>query len=112
MPFDLQAVVEDMDSHVAKRQAEGASKEGLTGAVIGSMLRSIARQFDALEARLLATEKCLPEYHGVYRVEGPPYAKNAVVTHNGGMWIARTRTKTKPGTDATWTLCVKGGDRR
>lgn len=37
------------------------------------------------------------------------YADNAVVSHDGSMFIALQSTDTEPGTDATWQLAVKRG---
>lgn len=49
----------------------------------------------------------VPKYEGVWH-EGE-YEKGINVTFGGSQWVANELTKSKPGTDGTWTLCVKKG---
>jgi hypothetical protein len=48
-----------------------------------------------------------PKYMGVW-VEGE-YEEGMLATFGGSIWNAQSDTKSKPGTDGTWLLCVKKG---
>jgi hypothetical protein len=37
------------------------------------------------------------------------YERGAAVTFDGSLWLARSTTRTKPGTDDTWQMIVKRG---
>ena len=59
--------------------------------------------------KLLETQPQL-EYKGVYE-PGATYLKNALVTHEGSLWIARSNTGSAPGNPggSHWKMCVKRG---
>ena len=47
---------------------------------------------------------------GVYK-SGQRYAENTLVSFQGGLWISRAPTETRPGSGSpSWRLCVKRGD--
>ena len=52
-----------------------------------------------LEARSLA-------YEGVHE-KGRTYSPNTLVTHKGGLWVAKELTNTVPGTSNDWKLTHK-----
>ena len=69
-----------------------------------------AARLDALEARLHALEQ-RPQlaYKGVH-VNAQPYAEGALVTRDGGLWLAERFTNQRPGqVDSGWRLVVKRG---
>ena len=52
------------------------------------------------------SEKGWPEYLGAW-TDGVSFERGAVVSRNGGMWIAERTTGLKPGdADSGWRLCV------
>lgn len=71
---------------------------------------------DKLEVRIAALEASIAElqsnafeYRGVFE-EGAEYRKNAVVTHDGGLWIAVVpKTNRVPGASPDWRLAVRKG---
>lgn len=38
-----------------------------------------------------------------------PYPRGIAVTHDGSLWLARTETRAKPGTNDDWQMIVKRG---
>ena len=65
----------------------------------------------ANRVRSLETQPQL-KYMGVWE-GGVDYARNSLVTHEGGLWIAKSATGACPGAvhdqGRTWQLCVKKG---
>jgi hypothetical protein len=47
-------------------------------------------------------------YSGTFQ-QGVTYQTNEAVTHDGSVWIARTSTSARPGTNSDWQLAVKRG---
>lgn len=72
------------------------------------------RKIEALERQIEALRADRPMLADSYRGVWPaasfePYRKGAFVTHDGSLWIARTETRSKPGTADDWQLAVKRG---
>jgi hypothetical protein len=61
-----------------------------------------------LDERIKALEQQPFEYLGVHEY-GKAYRKNAVVTRNGGLWIAKADTVLAPGDGPDWQLAVRAG---
>ena len=43
-------------------------------------------------------------------LEGREYHSGNLTVHNGSLWCAQERTKSKPGTNGEWQLWVKRGE--
>jgi hypothetical protein len=74
----------------------------------------LARHKEELERRLKELEA--RDYRGVWASD-KRYAKNAMVTFDGSLWIARSDSQSiRPGTSSAWQLAVRKGsdgkDRR
>lgn len=68
----------------------------------------VDRSLREIHDRLDAIEKKGIEYKGVYQ-SAQEYKRGHIVTHKGAMWHANVFTRSVPGTNAEWTLCVKAG---
>jgi hypothetical protein len=70
----------------------------------------IDRSFEQFEKRIaqLEAKQTAVEYRGTWLTD-VKYSKGSLATHAGSMWSAEQDTLSKPGTDATWRLCVKNG---
>lgn len=84
---------------------------------VARMLEPALERLDALERRSaeLESRQSLVEsksmtYEGVWK-DGVTYEPGAAVTHQGGVWVTRTATRTRPGTGDVrdWVLAVKSG---
>lgn len=92
--------------------------------VLGPVFESILKRFARIEAHAAETERRSAQR--VQRLEermaaasglrylgthdpGECYEVGDGVTCGGSLWVARSRTSSKPGTDATWQLAVKHG---
>lgn len=53
-------------------------------------------------------EVAIPLYRGIHDKE-KSYTLGDCVTHDGSTWVAKEKTTSRPGTDATWQLMVKKG---
>lgn len=73
-----------------------------------SVVRPMKSELKDLRERIEALEAHPLKYLGTYE-RGQMYAKNAVVTHGGSMWIALRPTQQIPGPGDGWQLCVKHG---
>lgn len=68
--------------------------------------RRSAQRVQRLEERMAAASGL--RYLGTHD-PGEVYEPGDGVTCGGSLWVARSRTSSKPGTDATWQLAVKHG---
>jgi hypothetical protein len=70
--------------------------------------RYLDASFAQFEQRLLMLEAKQNglKYCGVWH-EGNQYKPGNMTTYSGSLWHCEQRTASKPGTDATWKLCVK-----
>lgn len=76
-------------------------------ASLTELVLSIADEVAKLKARLNDEDRHPVEYRGVFQ-EHVSYARNALVTHGGGLWIALLKTAARPGeAGAGWKLIVK-----
>jgi polyhydroxyalkanoate synthesis regulator phasin len=67
------------------------------------------KRITTLEQRIAELEKGA-EYRGIWS-PGSSYIKGNSVTFQGGIWICKEDTDSRPGTDSTWQLAVKRGSR-
>jgi hypothetical protein len=81
---------------------------------VGKIFMKQKAQFAEIERRLAALEAQPTSkgagvtWAGIYRA-GNTYDEGQLVTHAGGLWLARRDTDSKPGSEA-WTLVVKRGE--
>lgn len=76
--------------------------------IIKGIATVMGERFSRLEKRILEIEKKGVEYKGIYQ-PAQLYERGAIVTYKGGMWHANVATRSLPGTNIEWTLCVKSG---
>lgn len=70
----------------------------------------LAERIAALEADIKTRPTLADAYKGTWQPSAfDPYERGAAVTFDGSLWLARTSTRSKPGTDDTWQLIVKKG---
>jgi hypothetical protein len=70
-------------------------------------LKPLHARIAQLEAQI--KERGAVEYVGVWRTDGE-YQRGNLATTNGSLFHCEmSGTKSRPGTDATWKLCVKQG---
>jgi hypothetical protein len=68
-------------------------------------LAAVEQKLVELDARALGG----PFYAGTFQ-QGESYKRGALVTRNGGLWLALRDTRETPGaTPAAWRLVVKSG---
>lgn len=77
-------------------------------AVFTAITGYVKRRMAPLETRLAELEAFPFEYVGTHELQ-KFYAKNAVVTDAGSLWIALCSTEQRPGHGNDWQLCVKRG---
>jgi len=91
---------------------------------LAPVFESILKRFARIEERAAETERRSAQrvqnlegrmdaatglrYLGTHD-PGEVYEPGDGVTHGGSLWVARSRTSAKPGTDGSWTLAVKHG---
>ena len=63
---------------------------------------------NSLERRIEQLEKFPFVYVGTF-AEGEVYQPGEVATFRGSLWHCNFETASRPGEDASWTLCVKKG---
>jgi hypothetical protein len=65
----------------------------------------------ALEARIACLEQRTHDvkFCGAW-VEDHEYKAGNLTVSSGSLWSAQAQTKSRPGTDANWQLCVKRGE--
>lgn len=80
--------------------------DGLQEWVVKEVVRPLVKHIKALEKKV--EERGALKYCGTYSL-GMNYEKGDAVTYAGSLWVARTDTKTRPGTGQEWTLAVKRG---
>lgn len=96
-----------------KKPTLKALSQKILNMVAPQIAGAVAVGMDALEkrlnARIDALEKQLEarSYKGIWK-EGL-YQKENLVTLGGSVWIAKSDTSSRPGTDGTWQLAVKKG---
>lgn len=79
--------------------------------VIVAAVRAAVAPFEA-RIKELETRPPSPEYRGTFK-DGDSYKRGALVTRNGGMWLALADTTLIPGSNPTaWRLVVKEGHAR
>jgi hypothetical protein len=96
------AMAEEAAAFTAKGGARVGSI-GLAAEIAAERLKVIdlARRIDQLEAEIANFQ-----HKGPFR-SGERYAKNNLVQHDGGCWMAQATTTARPGTDNTWRLVAK-----
>jgi hypothetical protein len=67
----------------------------------------VGKAIKPLQDRIAELESAPTKFVGTW-VAGT-YAARSIVSYAGSMWHANEQTDTKPGTSASWTLCVKRG---
>jgi hypothetical protein len=81
------------------------------------MERPRPHPFNALEAKVARLEARIAKletqaadfgWRGVW-TEGTEYKVGNFVTREGSLWHCQRPTRSRPGADATWRLCVKNG---
>ena len=86
---------------------DGAALAGILDMVISAFaqaLHPVIRRIEALEAAPKGLQYC-----GVWR-DGGDYLRGHVVTKGGAMWCCLAdHSRSTPGTDASFQLCVKSG---
>jgi hypothetical protein len=72
------------------------------GIEMWEVIKPLERRIAELEAR--------PEvkFMGVW-LDQNTYGSGNLAVHNGSLWCAQARTKSRPGTDSSWTLVCKQG---
>lgn len=75
--------------------------------VIGRALQPRCSLQVALEQRIAELERHPFRYVGTW--EGGQYERGEFATHRGSLWHCNFETASRPGEDASWTLCVKKG---
>lgn len=88
---------------IVRRTTKGLPARHVEGMLdMASLVLSLAQRIERLEARPQL------KYTGVYEA-GRKYIEGEVTTHQGGMWVCRRSTMTKPGASDGWQLAVKSG---
>jgi hypothetical protein len=76
-----------------------------------SVVDPLVQRIRVLEARIAELERrpMGVQYCGTWS-QTELYRAGALVTHNGGLWVARSDTHARPGgADSHWQLVVKSG---
>jgi hypothetical protein len=74
--------------------------------ICGNML-TVCKKFERRIERLEASQV---KFCGVWK-QGETYPENGLVSHQGGLWLCRAPTSSRPGSGSpAWRLCVKKGD--
>ena len=102
----LEAITAQAEKEFAAWFDEGRSLDALAAIVFGDLAFAKARA-DALERRLASIKSFADSYAGTWRVGH--FARDAIVTHGGGLWAALEDTDSRPGESSAWKLIVKGG---
>ena len=80
--------------------------------IISAAMRGIGKvlqpRLNNLERRIEQLEKFPFVYVGTF-AEGEVYQPGEVATFRGSLWHCNFETASRPGEDASWTLCVKKG---
>jgi len=94
------------------------SREVVTTAQLEQVVLTIARahhqvcdEMGKLKDEIVLLKRALEhtmQYEDTWK-QHRTYTRGAVVTFDGGMWIACDTTNSRPKTDDTWHLCVKSG---
>ena len=87
------------------RSREAVIVEGLLAAT-ADVLRRMKDDFDRKLAELEQHKGIA--YRGIYSAE-ETYSEGDYVTHAGGLWHANETTRSRPGSDQSFQLCVKRG---
>lgn len=98
------AIYEGILAHMPK------SDRPVSRAELARYLAALVEAIKAQGERLSNLEKSKPElrYVGVWTA-GVEFQTGNFATHDGSVWHANEPTRSKPGTDAAWTLAVKAG---
>jgi hypothetical protein len=110
--FELQAQLRDI-FRCLRRECPNLSADGALCAMIAVSMRASRAKRLELEARVADLESRVVNfrYCGVWKAG--EYRQGNFATHDGSVFHANVDTKSKPGTDATWTLaCKRGKDGR
>ena len=92
-----------------RAQFPNLSADGMLKHVLGAATAHALDQIDELTRRIAEIEnKPVLRYLGVWEQQRQ-YNEQNVVTCEGGMWVCRTATRSRPGSDSTWQLAVKRG---
>ena len=80
---------------------------------MANTVKAVKRRSDALEARVMQLEQQppSPHYAGTYE-QGKAYARGALATRSGALWLALEHTTHTPGRSDQWKLIVKSGEAR
>lgn len=70
---------------------------------VDERILALARRVVELESRPVGMKYC-----GVWDAKDS-YTEHEMVTLSGSLWACRDATRSRPGTDETWQLCVKKG---
>lgn len=68
----------------------------------GTKLKPLEDRIAKLEARNAV------RHRGIWR-DGKSYPEASLCTHSGSLWIAKRKTKARPGQSDNWQLVCKGG---
>jgi hypothetical protein len=75
---------------------------------ISPQVSSLEKRVDALEK---SARKSLADCHRGTFSENTQYQRGDLLTHSGGLWLAKTATTYKPGQTSDWQLIVKRGSQ-
>jgi len=85
---------------------------GLMRAIAPVIADAIDKRVAPLNARIKELEsRPAVKYCGIWREDGE-YSAGNFVTDKGALWIAKTATVHRPGSNSDWQLTVKRGDAR
>jgi hypothetical protein len=93
--FELQPRPDELRSHLEYLERRIGHLEG----VIAPLRARIAK---------LETQQSDFGYRGAFR-PGSEYRPGNFVTLSGALWHCQQPTRSRPGADSTWRLCVKNG---
>ena len=86
----------------APRYGQNGSEIKSPWELLGQLIGKLTKRVEQLESRPTL------RYLGIWD-EAKEYMPGCFVTTNGSLWYCEERTRSRPGTDATWRLAVKRG---
>jgi hypothetical protein len=108
-PIKEQLSERDRRIDALETRGAGESNEYIIADVIGEELGERDAKILALEAKVAALEaRPTLGYRGVWSID-EQYNLGNFATSDGSLWHCNKSTRSRPGTDASWTLCCKRG---
>ena len=88
----------------------GVIKQYTDGAVAPLLKRIDALELEVAELKAAGAKTLADFYRGTWQPAAfDPYQRGMAVTHDGSLWLARSETRAKPGTDDSWQMITKKG---